>query len=513
MQQLSTRLVGTQDVPELLGQILDVAIEITAAAKGNIQLLEGGVLKIARARGFEQPFLEFFNEVHDGEAACGAALRKGGRIVIDDVAQSDSFDSAARKTMLDAGALAVQSTPLITRSGEILGMFSTHYLRAGAIPERDLRWIDLLARHAADLIERRRAEHAVRTSEERLRVAQTAANMGVFDWDIQSDVNTWSPELEQLYGLRPGTFQGTQRAWEDLVHPEDRESALKKVDEALATGLPVEAEWRVLWPDRSIHWLAARFQVYRDAQGNPRRMSGVNFEITERKRIENELRRANHDLEQFAYSASHDLQEPLRTIKIYSELLVAACAAAEGETADYLRYLRQAATRMEMLVHDLLAYTKLNRGEISPHEIDPAEPLSVALANRERSIAESNAAVSVDTLPRVRIDTSHLQQVFQNLIGNAIKYRAPHRRPVIHIRAEQKDGSWIFSVRDNGIGIEPEYKEKIFGLFTRLHGADSYPGTGIGLAICHRIIDRYHGRIWVESKPGKGSNFRFSIPV
>jgi signal transduction histidine kinase len=168
---------------------------------------------------------------------------------------------------------------------------------------------------------------------------------------------------------------------------------------------------------------------------------------------------------------------------------------------------------MEMLVHDLLAYTKLNRGEISPHEIDPAEPLSAALANLERSIAESNAAVSVDTLPRVRIDTSHLQQVFQNLIGNAIKYRAPHRRPVIHIGAEQKDGSWIFSVRDNGIGIEPEYKEKIFGLFTRLHGADSYPGTGIGLAICHRIIDRYHGRIWVESQPGKGSTFRFSIPA
>src|SRR5581483_4963502 len=183
------------------------------------------------------------------------------------------------------------------------------------------------------------------------------------------------------------------------------------------------------------------------------------------------------------------------------------------ETAEYFGYLHQAATRMEMLVRDLLAFTQVNRSEISSHETDAAVSLSGALANLERAIAENDAAVTFDPLPRVRMDSSHLQQVFQNLIGNAIKYRDPERHPAVHISAKTKNGSWIFSVRDNGIGIEPEYKEKIFGLFTRLHGTDAYPGTGIGLAICHRIVERYHGRIWVESRPGEGSDFRFSIPV
>ena len=186
-------------------------------------------------RNFDQPFLDFFNEVHDGQAACGAALRQGGRVVIEDVAGSEIYDEAARKTMLDAQALGVQSTPLVTRSGEILGMFSTHYARAGAIPERDLRWLDLLARQAADLIERRRADHALRASEERFRIAQSAAQIGTFDWNIQTGLNTWSPELEQLYGLAPGSFAGTQQAWEKLVHPEDREIAVKKVEEAFST--------------------------------------------------------------------------------------------------------------------------------------------------------------------------------------------------------------------------------------------------------------------------------------
>ena len=211
VQRLSTRLVEVHDVTKLLEEIVAVAIEITAADKGNIQLLDDGVLRIVAQRNFDQPFLDFFNEVHDGQAACGAALRQGGRVVIEDVAGSEIYDDAARKTMLDAQALGVQSTPLVTRSGEILGMFSTHYARAGAIPERDLRWLDLLARQAADLIERRRADHALRASEERFRIAQSAAQIGTFDWNIQTGLNTWSPELEQLYGLAPGLLQEHNR--------------------------------------------------------------------------------------------------------------------------------------------------------------------------------------------------------------------------------------------------------------------------------------------------------------
>jgi light-regulated signal transduction histidine kinase (bacteriophytochrome) len=251
----------------------------------------------------------------------------------------------------------------------------------------------------------------------------------------------------------------------------------------------------------------------RNERGEPASISVISRDITALKRTEDELRRANQDLEQFAYSASHDLQEPLRTIKIYSELLLAKFVGADGEAAEYFGYLRDAATRMEMLVRDLLTYTHMNRIELPSQETDADAALSAALANLDGAVRESNAVVTFDKMPRLRIHATHLQQLFQNLIGNGIKYRDPARTPILHIGAERKNGSYIVSVRDNGIGIQPEYKEKIFGLFTRLHGAGSYAGTGIGLAICQRIVERYHGRIWVESEPGKGSDFRFTIPV
>ena len=215
VQRLSTRLVEVHDVTTLLEEIVAVAIEITGADKGNIQLLDDGVLRIVAQQNFDQPFLDFFNEVHDGQAACGAALRQGGRVIIDDVAGSPVYDEPPRQAMLDAQARGVQSTPLVTRSGEILGMFSTHYARAGTIPERDLRWLDLLARQAADLIERRRADNALRASEERFRVAQSAANIGTFDWDIQAGLNTWSQSWNNYTDWSPGLLQEHSRPGRD----------------------------------------------------------------------------------------------------------------------------------------------------------------------------------------------------------------------------------------------------------------------------------------------------------
>lgn len=233
-------------------------------------------------------------------------------------------------------------------------------------------------------------------------------------------------------------------------------------------------------------------------------------------RSNTELRRANADLEQFAYSASHDLQEPIRNIAISGDVLNRRYGQALDTNAkEYLAFMTNGAKRMERLVKDLLAYTQsANRDGESVETSDAAAALEQALSILSSNINEADAAVTYDALPTVRIPAVQLEQLFQNLIGNAIKYRRDNEAPRIHVGAEREDQHWRFAVCDNGIGIPPEYKERIFGIFKRLHTEGKYAGTGIGLAICQRIVERSGGRIWVESEgEGKGSTFYFTLPV
>ncbi|MGH9666603.1 MAG: sensor histidine kinase [Bryobacteraceae bacterium] len=242
-------------------------------------------------------------------------------------------------------------------------------------------------------------------------------------------------------------------------------------------------------------------------------------DITERKRAEKALndanvglRQANGDLEQFAYSASHDLSEPLRMVSIYSQILQRRFGGKLGSQGEqYIEFVTQGAQRMEQLVRDLLAYTRTSMTLASTASADSSEALDRALANLQLSIAQSAASISRGPLPPVRMQMVQLEQIFQNLIGNALKYRS-EEPPQIAISATQRDGEWLFLVNDNGIGIDPQYKEQIFGVFKRLHTASEYAGTGIGLALCQRIVERHGGRIWVESEIGKGATFFFTVP-
>jgi len=512
MQQLSTRLIQSGGIPELLSEILDTGLKITAADMGSVQLLDdAGRLRIVAQRGFGARFLEFFEEVHDGIAACGSALQTGKRVIVEDVASSPVFaGTPALDAMLAAEARAVQSTPLVSRSGKVLGMFSTHYRRPQRPTDRELRLLDLLARQAADLIERKRGEEG----QSQLSAIVEASGDAIYTYDLNGTILNWNRAAEELYGFGAGQIIG--RPAESIVPP-DKRAELREIIES-AGGTPGkiirDLETTRMRRDGKVFPVVLTISPIRDARGATVALSVIARDITERKRIENELRRANQDLEQFAYSAGHDLQEPLRTIKIYSQLLCEGLgAAAEGETAEYLDFLRNAATRMEMLVRDLLAYTQVTRLDAPIGEVDANHAIAEVIANLGGAITESGAAVTFDRLPSVQVHSAHMRQLLQNLIGNAIKYRSDDRAPAVHIGAERQDGCWVFTVRDNGIGIQPEFREQIFGLFSRLHNADRYPGTGIGLAICQRIVERYHGRIWVESGPGCGSAFRFTLPV
>jgi signal transduction histidine kinase len=226
-----------------------------------------------------------------------------------------------------------------------------------------------------------------------------------------------------------------------------------------------------------------------------------------------ELERSNSELQQFAYVASHDLQEPLRMISSYVQLLERRYKDKLDDDADeFISYAVDGAKRMQGLITDLLQLSRLGTRETSLAAVDCEAVLDQALANLQASIAECCAQVTHGPLPTVRADSTQLIQLFQNLVGNALKFRGTETQN-IHVSAEPKNGKWLFSVRDNGIGINPEHSDRIFGIFQRLHGRGEYPGTGIGLAICKKIVEGHGGQIWVDSEPGKGATFFFTLPV
>jgi light-regulated signal transduction histidine kinase (bacteriophytochrome) len=226
-----------------------------------------------------------------------------------------------------------------------------------------------------------------------------------------------------------------------------------------------------------------------------------------------ELRLSNEELEQFAYVSSHDLQEPLRMISSYLQLLQRRYQGKIDDKADkYIYFTVDGAARMQVLINDLLEFSRVNTRAEEPEPTDCEFVLNQALSNLNLYITENKATVSYGSLPKVMADSTQLGQVFQNLIINGIKFHS-EEAPKIHLSAEKNASEWVFSVQDNGIGIDPQYSEKIFEVFKRLHNKEEYPGTGIGLAVCKKIVERHGGRMWVESELGKGSTFYFTLPV
>jgi len=231
------------------------------------------------------------------------------------------------------------------------------------------------------------------------------------------------------------------------------------------------------------------------------------------KHYADSLARSNKELEHFAYVASHDLQEPLRKIGSFSELLARKYQGKLDENADtYIGYIVDGSQRMQILINDLLEFSRVTTKGKEFVPVDCNALVARVQSDLEFAIKESGATLNVADLPTVMADAGQLGQVFQNLIGNALKYRAPEQTPEIGVAAEQRDTEWLFSVSDTGIGIDPQHFERVFQLFQRLHTREEYSGTGIGLALCKKIIERHGGKIWLESEAGKGSTFFFTVP-
>ena len=300
----------------------------------------------------------------------------------------------------------------------------------------------------------------------------------------------------------------------------DPEKAREGYEQVFREGLVWDYELEIQNKNGEVTPVLYNASVYKDETGRVIGIFAAARDITERKKAEKllkqkleELARSNSELEQFAYVASHDLQEPLRMIASYLQLLQRKYEGKLDEKADkYIHFAVDGASRMQSLINDLLDFSRVTTKAKEFEPTNCEEILDNVLSSLEVVIKESGATVSHDPLPEINADSTQIAQVFQNLISNAIKFRS-EKPPEIRISARQEADHWLFSVKDNGIGIDPKYSERIFEVFKRLHKREEYPGTGIGLSICKKIVERHGGSIWVDSKPGKGSTFYFTLPI
>jgi PAS domain S-box-containing protein len=357
----------------------------------------------------------------------------------------------------------------------------------------------------------REREEALRDAErarERFRFMAESMPQKIFTTTPAGETNYLNRQWMEFTGL---PFEQLQNwGWTQVIHPDDLDSNVRSWRHSVETGEPFLLQHRCRGADGVYKWHLSRAHAMRDASGRISMWIGSSTDIHEQKEKEEELRRANEDLQQFAYSASHDLQEPIRNVAVYSEIVAKRYhSLLDPDGRQFLGFLTEGGRRLATLIDDLLAYTRAGVVEAGITTADGSAVLQQVLSSLSETIRQCEGKVTYDLLPEICMSQTHLQQVLQNLITNALKYRKEDP-PEIHISAIYQGAAWRFSVRDNGIGIDPEYKEKIFGVFKRLHR--DYSGTGIGLAICHRVVARYGGRIWVESSPGKGATFFFTVP-
>ena len=366
-----------------------------------------------------------------------------------------------------------------------------------------------------DITERKRAELSLRTSEERFRAVSETAYNPIISANREGNIIHWNKAAERTFGYTSTEAMGKPLT---LIMPERFHGAHRqglerylRTGEARVIGKRIELTGRRQNGDEfPIELSLASWETSEGAF-----FTGIIRDLTERKQAEQaaELARSNADLQAFAYVASHDLQEPLRMVTSFLELLRDGYKGRlDAEADEYIGYAVDGATRMQQLISDLLAYSRASTRPEELSAIDCETVLEEVLGNLARAAQEGGVAITHDPLPTVVADRTQMTQVLQNLVANAITFRNA-RMPRVHISAARTGTEWLFSVRDNGIGISPEHRERIFAIFQRLHVGGEYPGTGIGLAICKRIVERHGGRIWVESQPGEGSTFFFTVPA
>lgn len=404
-----------------------------------------------------------------------------------------------------------------------------------------------------ELYQRRQS---LQESQRRLKLAQFVGRIGTFEWDIPSNKIMWTPELEALYGIPAGGFEGRYENWMQRIHPDDLKQAEENLQEAVNGEAPYNVEFRIILPDGNVRWMLGKGDIYMyNANGEAQRMVGVNIDITERKEAElrlqdlntnletmvaqrtealnqttetlrqlnAELQQSNQELEEFAYVASHDLQEPLRKIQAFGNLLEEEYGEALGEGKLYLDRMRNSAARMRTLIQDLLTFSRVTTKAMPFVPVDLNEVVREVVDDLGPRLQAAHGVIELAELPTIKADPRQMYQMFQNLVSNAVKFHRPDLLPLVKIYTatpETSDTTQALApqkcqiyVEDNGIGFDEKYLDRIFTVFQRLHGRNEYEGTGIGLAVVRKIVERHNGSITASSRNDAGATFIITLPI
>lgn len=362
------------------------------------------------------------------------------------------------------------------------------------------------------LEELERANQAVRESEAQLRTLANAIPQLAWMANPDGFIFWYNQRWYEYTGTTSEEMEGW--GWQAVHDPGVLPAVLEQWKSSLRDGTPFRMVFPLRRADGEFRPFLTLVKPVRDSKGQVVRWFGTNTDISDQRAAEEALRKANRELEEFAYVASHDLQEPLRIVNIYTQLLLRKLEGKlDDQTSRFATFVQEGVGRMEQLIRDLLNFSRtiLSEGELAG-TADLSRALAEAVSTLRTRIEETGTSVTNANLPTVCGDEAQLTQVFQNLISNAIKYRKPDQPPRIHISARLDGGEYVIGVHDNGIGFEQKHSDRIFGLFKRLH-KDAFEGTGLGLAICKRIVERYSGRIWAESVLDGGSSFYFALPI
>lgn len=369
------------------------------------------------------------------------------------------------------------------------------------------------------------ANEKLRQNQARLKQAQAIAHMGSWEINFSGGIFKWSDEAYRIYGMEPGEQDLTPDSWLTFIHPEDLGYVRSVIKEAHSSFTDFSFHHRIVRKDGVVRYLLSESKFEFDHTGTATGLYGIVHDVTEQKQNEDilkglndqiqkraeELAASNAELERFAYVASHDLQEPLRMVSSFVQLLQKKYNAGLDDTArQYIAYAVDGADRMKRLILDLLAYSRVGTNNDGFSNTDLSTVVDQVLLTFDAEVKEKAARIQVGQMPVVRANKTQMTQLFQNLVSNAFKYNTT-AVPEIKIGCEEKGDAWQFYVKDNGIGIEEKYYEKVFAIFQRLHNKSQFSGTGIGLAICKKIIERHEGNIWIESVPGQGSTFLFTL--